>query len=183
MQKLSKLKELFKAEKRVRILAALGALGILLLCLSELLPNMHADKKESAQKANMQTDVDDFCTQTEKKLSELIAQVEGAGRVRVMLTIESSDEKIYAADEKTNAKTDGDTEQKSYDSQYVLVDGDSGDTGILLKTNAPKIKGVIIVCDGGENPTVANQITNAVSAALGVGANRVSVLKMKPAEE
>ena len=62
-------------------------------------------------------------------------------------------------------------------------DGDSGDTGILLKTNAPKIKGVIIVCDGGENPTVANQITNAVSAALGVGANRVSVLKMKSAEE
>ena len=85
MQKLSKLKELFKAEKRVRILAALGALGILFLCLSELLPNMHADKKESAQKANTQTDVDDFCTQTEKKLSELIAQVEGAGRVQVML--------------------------------------------------------------------------------------------------
>lgn len=98
MQKLSKLKELFKAEKRVRILAALGALGILLLCLSELLPNMHSDQKEAAQKANMQTDVDDFCTQTEKKLSELIAQVEGAGRVQVMLTIESSDEKIYAAD-------------------------------------------------------------------------------------
>lgn len=68
MQKLSKLKELFKAEKRVRILAALGALGILLLCLSELLPNMHSDQKEAAQKASMQTDVDDFCTQTEKAI-------------------------------------------------------------------------------------------------------------------
>ena len=80
-------------------------------------------------------------------------------------------------------KNDGDTEQKSFDSKYVLVDSDTGDTGILLKTNAPKVKGVIIVCDGGGNPSVVNQITNAVSAALGIGANRISVLKMKPAEE
>lgn len=181
MQKFLKLKALFKSEKRVRILALLGALGILLLCLSELLPHTRTVQKEDTAKT--QTDVNDFCAQTEKKLSELIAQVEGAGRVQVMLTIESSDEKIYAADEKSNAKTDGDAEQKSYDSQYVLVDGASGDTGMLLKTNAPKVKGVIIVCDGGENPAVANQITNAVSAALGVGANRVSVLKMKSAEE
>lgn len=181
MQKFLKLKALFKSEKRVRILALLGVLGILLLCLSELLPHTRTAQKEDTAKT--QTDVNDFCAQTEKKLSELIAQVEGAGRVQVMLTIESSDEKIYAADEKSNAKTDGDAEQKSYDSQYVLVDGASGDTGMLLKTNAPKVKGVIIVCDGGENPAVANQITNAVSAALGVGANRVSVLKMKSAEE
>lgn len=181
MQKFLKLKALFKSEKRVRILALLGALGILLLCLSEFLPHTRTAQKEDTAKT--QTDVNDFCAQTEKKLSELIAQVEGAGRVQVMLTIESSDEKIYAADEKSNAKTDGDAEQKSYDSQYVLVDGASGDTGMLLKTNAPKVKGVIIVCDGGENPAVANQITNAVSAALGVGANRVSVLKMKSAEE
>lgn len=181
MQKFLKLKALFKSEKRVRILALLGVLGILLLCLSEFLPHTRTTQKEDTAKT--QTDVNDFCAQTEKKLSELIAQVEGAGRVQVMLTIESSDEKIYAADEKSNAKTDGDAEQKSYDSQYVLVDGASGDTGMLLKTNAPKVKGVIIVCDGGENPAVANQITNAVSAALGVGANRVSVLKMKSAEE
>lgn len=181
MQKFLKLKALFKSEKRVRILALLGVLGILLLCLSEFLPHTRTAQKEDTAKT--QIDVNDFCAQTEKKLSELIAQVEGAGRVQVMLTIESSDEKIYAADEKSNAKTDGDAEQKSYDSQYVLVDGASGDTGMLLKTNAPKVKGVIIVCDGGENPAVANQITNAVSAALGVGANRVSVLKMKSAEE
>lgn len=181
MQKFLKLKALFKSEKRVRILALLGALGVLLLCLSELLPHTRTAQKEDTAKT--QTDVNDFCELTEKKLSELIAQVEGAGRVQVMLTIESSDEKIYAADEKSNTKTDGDAEQKSYDSQYVLVDGASGDTGMLLKTNAPKVKGVIIVCDGGENPAVANQITNAVSAALGVGANRVSVLKMKSAEE
>lgn len=183
MKKLLKLKDLFQTEKRVRMLALLGLLGILLLFLSEFIPNMQSDKKETDLNPQAVADANDFCVQTEKKLSELIAQVEGAGRVQVMLTIESSDEKIYATDEKTDSKNDGDTEQKSYNSQYVLVDGASGDTGILLKTNSPKVKGVIIVCDGGENPTVANQITNAVSAALGIGANRVSVLKMKSAEE
>lgn len=180
MKKFLRIKELFKAEKRVRILAVFGVLGILLLGLSEIFPKYQTEKKSEETKAQTETD---FCTETEQKLSALIAQMEGAGRVQVMLTIESSDEKIYAADEKTNAKNDGNTEQKSYDSKYVLVDGDSGDTGILLKTNAPKVKGIIIVCDGGDNPSVENQITNAVSAALGIGANRISVLKMKPAEE
>ena len=183
MRKILHIKELFKTEKRVRVLAILGVPGILLLGLSELLPNPRSNKSAKEPKSQTETKETDFCSQTEQKLSALITQMEGAGRVQVMLTMESSDEKIYASDEKNNVKNDGDTEQKSFDSKYVLVDSDTGDTGILLKTNAPKVKGVIIVCDGGGNPSVVNQITNAVSAALGIGANRISVLKMKPAEE
>ncbi len=181
METFSRIKNLFQTEKRIRVLALLGALGIFLLCLSEVLPR-YKNTKEEAQKQTLQSE-SDFCSETEAKLAEVIAQMEGAGRVRVMLTLESSDEKIFAADEKSSSKADGENTQKSYDAKYVLVDGAAGDTGILLKTNAPKVKGVIIVCDGGGNPTVANQITNAVSATLGIGANRVSVLKMKPTEE
>ncbi|MGN0519487.1 MAG: hypothetical protein ACI4LB_01990 [Candidatus Fimenecus sp.] len=180
MEKLKRIQELFKSEKRVRLLAVLGAVGVLLICLSEFIS---FPSKQDAQAQTAEVSASDYCDTTEEKLEKIISQVEGAGRVQVMMTLESSDEKVYAADEKTDTKTGADTQQKSTDEKYVLIDNGTGDDGILLKTNAPKVKGVIIVCDGGDNPTVANQITDAVSAALGIGANRVSVLKMKQTEE
>lgn len=180
MEKLKRFKELFNSEKRVRILALLGALGVALLCLSEFVS--FPSSQEKTANADTLSEAD-FCTETEEKLEKTIGQMQGAGRVEVMLTLESSDEKIYAADEKTDTKTAADTQQKSTDEKYVLIDNGSGDDGILLKTNAPKVKGVIVVCDGGDDASVVNQITSAVSAALGIGANRISVLKMKQTEE
>lgn len=180
MEKLQKLKTLFQSEKHVRLLAILGAVGILLICLSEFVA-LPSEKSDSTEKS--ETSQTDFCESTEAKLEKIIGQMQGVGRVQVMLTLESSDEKIYAADEKTDTKSSGDTEQKSTDEKYVLIDGKTGDDGILLKTNAPKVKGVIVVCDGGDDPTVAKQITTAVSAALGIGSNRISVIKMKQTEE
>lgn len=179
MEKLKRIKALLQSEKRVRLLAILGAVGVLLICLSEFVSfSPNAGKKD----VSTETDTLDFCESTEDKLESIISQMQGAGRVQVMITLESSDEKIYAADSKTDIKTGSDTQQKSTDEKYVLIDDGSRDDGILLKTNAPKVKGVIVVCDGGDDPSVAKQITDAVSAALGVGANRVSVLKMKQTE-
>lgn len=179
MEKLKRIRDVFKAEKRVRLLVVLGAVGILLICLSEFIsfPVQQETKAESTQNA-----ATDFCATTEEKLKNVIAQVHGAGRVEVMITLESSDEKVYAADEKNDIKTGTDVEQRSTDEKYVLIDNGTRDDGILLKTNSPKVKGVIIVCDGGDDPTVVKQISDAVSAALGVGANHISVLKMKQTE-
>ena len=114
----------------------------------------------------------------------MLSKTEGTGRVEVMITLQSSDEKIYATDEKTNYKSSDSVTERTYDEQYVLSDNNSDDGGgIVLKTNAPEIKGVIVVCDGGDNSAVANQITNAVCASLGIQSNCVSVLKMKSGEE
>ena len=177
MEKLKKLKTAFQTEKRVRVLAVLGIVGVLLICLSEFIS--FTPKKEDIQ---TETQITDFCENTEEKLEAILAQMQGADRVRVLVTLESSDEKIYAADAKTDTKSGADSQQKSTDEKYVLIDKSNGDDGILLKTNAPKVKGVIVVCDGGDDPSVVKQITDAVSAALGIGANRISVMKMKQTE-
>ena len=52
----------------------------------------------------------------------------------------------------------------------------------VVRRSLEQCDDVIVVCDGGDDPTVAKQITDAVSAALGIGANRISVLKMKQTE-
>ena len=52
----------------------------------------------------------------------------------------------------------------------------------MLRTESPKIQGVVVVCDGGDNSKVKNDVTNAVSALLGINVNHISVLKMKNSE-
>ena len=42
-----------------------------------------------------------------------------------------------------------------------------------------KYCGAVIVAEGGEDPTVALALTRAVSAVTGLGADRITVMKMK----
>lgn len=180
MKLFENLKTKISKKKRIWILVAIGVLGVAFIALSEFLPA----KTDHVQEQQEQSDAvaTEYCAQTEQRLAEVIAEVQGVGRVKVMLTLEGSDEKIYAVDEKIEEKSGGDTAQKNVQSEYVLIDGSRGDEGMILKTNTPKVKGVIVVCDGGGNADVSNQVTKAVGTALGIGANRISVLQMKSEE-
>ena len=158
----------------------IGILAIFLLALSEFLP-----QGENANTKNTVSDdsEDAYCEAMESRLAALISEVENAGRVRVLLTLESSSETVYATDVSVQSDRDDGAVSESRDSEYVLIDGTGGDAGMVLRTQTPEVQGVIVVCDGANLPEVASAITQAVSTALGVGTDRVSVLKMKPEEE
>ncbi len=180
MEALQKLKTRLKNEKKVWIPVCIGILGIALLALSEFLPQ---EQESSVETAVNSTDDAAYCTELENRLSAVIADVENVGRVRVLLTLEGSAETIYATDVSVQSEQEGDTVSERRDSEYVLIDDSGGDSGMVLRTQTPKVQGVIVVCDGANLPEVASQVTRAVSTALGVGTDRVSVLKMKPEEE
>ena len=157
MKFLSDFKEKLKSEKKLFILVALGLLGILLIFGSEFIKS---PVKTETQQQEMDTQ-SDYCDTLEEKLKAVLSKTEGTGRVEVMITLQSSDEKIYATDEKTNYKSSDSVTERTYDEQYVLSDNNSDDGGgIVLKTNSPEIKGVFVACDGGHHPAVAQQITN-----------------------
>ena len=62
--------------------------------------------------------------------------------------------------------------------EYVIVDGSSGEQGIVVRQSEPKIRGVAVVCEGGGNQTVKQQIIETVTALLDISSARVSVAKM-----
>jgi stage III sporulation protein AG len=45
----------------------------------------------------------------------------------------------------------------------------------LVAVKTPKVRGVAIVCSGGENAVIREKITSTVSKALGISSSRVSV--------
>ena len=101
----------------------------------------------------------------------MISSIQGAGRAKVMVTLESSDENVYAVEEKSN--------DSSYENSVVIVENDDGENGILLKVTQPRIRGVAVVCAGGASPTVRQSIIDTLTAVLDISSARISIATMK----
>ena len=164
---IEKLRERFKNDKRLAIIVVLGIIGILLLTLSELIP----EKKEEKTELPAGTDLVQYEQSVEERLAELISSINGAGRTKVMITLNSGDESVYATQDKSG--------EKSYEKSYVVVKQDGDEGGMLLKVIEPEIRGVAVVCEGADSAAVKQEIINTVTAVLGVGTSRVSIAKMK----
>ena len=157
---------------------AAGILGIVFIVISEFIPKSSYKKAETGEQNK--NSVSSYEETLEKRLESIISSVDGAGRVQVMVTLDTSEQTQYAKDEKENSKSGDKSSEKSYEKKYVLTDDDGG---VVLKTTEPEVRGVIVVCDGGDNAAVKNGITSAVRAALSVDSNKITVLKMKNSEQ
>lgn len=105
---------------------------------------------------------------TSDKLSRILSKISGAGEVSVYLSEASSKEYVYQEDSGSNS-TD----------TVLITDASRNESGLVKQENAPIYRGAIIVCKGADNPAVQLSIVEAVSNVTGLGADKISVLKMK----
>lgn len=170
---LEKASEKFKTDKRIIVIVAVGILGIILLVISELIPD--SEVKSPPQTSQEEETQDNSVTELEKRLTELISSIDGAGNAKVMITLDTGDENVYAVQDKSSNSE----KSNSYDRDYIVIEKDGNEDGLLLKVVEPEIRGVAVVCEGADFPEVRSEIVNTVTAVLGVSSNRVSIAKMK----
>lgn len=176
-----KLKSVFTSDKKLAVLCAVGVLGVALLILSEFIPSgeKKAEKKESVTAAQSQ---ETYAEDIEKRLTEIVSSIDGAGKTRVMVTLESGAEQVYAKNERIKSDTSGGTalekENFSDEKEYVLIETDGNEGGMIIKLIQPKIRGVAVVCEGGGSDAVRQEITQAITAVLDISASRVYITKM-----
>lgn len=104
----------------------------------------------------------------EKRLAQTLSSVTGAGRVRVMVHLESGVEIVPAV----KTETEGDRSVTT-----VLT---VGGKPMILREIQPRIKGVIVVAEGAENATVKVNLLRAVATLTGVSVDAVQVFTMQP---
>lgn len=130
-------------------------------------------KTETAQPAQPEA----YAKQMETRLTELIRSIDGAGKTQVLVTLRSGEETVWARND--TMEHEADTSRLRSEQTYVLVRAGSDETGLRLKTITPGVQGVAVVCEGADDPQVQQRITQTVTAALGIGAAHVSVVKMQ----
>jgi len=105
---------------------------------------------------------------TEMELEKILSEMSGAGKIKVMISYESSDEKLVLKD------LDGTGGENT-----VMFSGSSEKEPFIYKSLSPQIGGVIVVAEGGGNIEIKSTIADAVSTILGIPLHKVKVLKMK----
>lgn len=113
---------------------------------------------------------------TEQRMAEMLQEIEGVGRVKVMLTLKSGSTLQLAED---NSSTQRDTELRR-DSEVVTLNRGSGQQEVVVtRETYPVYQGAVVVCEGADNAAVCLRVTEAVSVLTGLSSDRISVVKWK----
>lgn len=141
-----------------------------------------SDKTVEQKKESYEADM-------EKRLKDILSRVDGAGNVEVMLTISYGKELVLADDtvieqntaqEKDNAGGTRDTKNYSQDKKTVMYTKQNGNNEpVVIKEIEPKIEGIIIVSEGGDDVIVQSNLRKAAQALFNIPAHKIEVFKMK----
>ena len=175
----SQIMECIKGKKGLNIIFAVGLIGVLLIGLSSIL---HDNKKGKPAEAKASKTAEQFIAETEQKLTEIVSSIEGAGTSRVMVTLENGVEFVYAVEQDTNTDRQEDSgrvlERDDRQESIIVVDTENGRQGLLVTEIQPTVKGVVVVCQGGDQPLVQERIINTITTALNISSKRVCVTKL-----
>jgi stage III sporulation protein AG len=176
-----------KDKKAVRLLMIGLAAGLVLLTVSRFYNQPAAAvgvTPEPPAARQEKTGLSDL----ESGMEEILALVEGAGAVEVLINYSQGTETVVARNSTSDVHvTDeldaagGTREQnqtKIQDSVMTLRGQEGGEEPLVLYEIPPKIEGVIIVAEGGGDMFVKDALIRAASGFLGVDLHKVTVLKM-----
>ena len=106
----------------------------------------------------------------EDRLAKALSRIDGAGEVTVVLTVRDGPRQVLAQDSR---EEQGETET------VVISRGSSTQETVTVQELYPSYQGALLVCPGGDDPTVCLKLTEATSALTGLGADKISISKGK----
>ncbi|WP_461810206.1 OapA N-terminal domain-containing protein [Faecalimonas sp.] len=160
--------------------------GILLMVIA-IPSEKKEDRGEPVEKVSEKTAISSYTTKMEKKLEKVLGQVVGVGKTRVMITLKSTAEKVIEKDdENTNQSIEEEdaqggkrrTEERNKKEITIYEGRNEEQKPYVKKEMTPEIEGVIVIAEGGGNPTIVKNITEAVLALFDVDTHKIKIMKM-----
>lgn len=157
-------------------------LGILLMILS--VPRgkeRQVEKKEEPEKISQSTD---YIEKMERQLEGILEEADGVGKATVMITAKGTGEKVIEKDkdqtkEHSSSMNGEEREVTKSQEETVISQQEDEELPYVKQELNPKIEGVLIIADGGDDPQVISYITEAVQALFGVEPHKIKVMKRK----
>lgn len=164
-----------KIGRRNVALVVIAVVIMLLLLLSELFTS----DTEAVSKEDTEAYASQYIEKTEKELETLLEGINGAGKVRVMLTLENCYENVYAKGYNEKSEDKNDSLKSESEEEYIIIkNGSNTEACLVVKVYEPTVKGVAVIAEGAGNTQVKNAITQTVCALFDISTARVSVEKM-----
>jgi stage III sporulation protein AG len=128
--------------------------------------------------------VENYKAELESDIKEAVKNITGSKNISVVITLESSVRYSYADQREKSSANKTESEQQSTqndlkESYITIKTSDGGEQALLVTAKMPEIRGVAIVCEGGDDEIIAEKIKNAVTAAFGITSKRVYICGRK----
>ncbi len=123
----------------------------------------------------------------EEKLECLLATIDGVGTVKVMITLEDHGETLVEKDQATrhegttevdSAGGSRNTTDISREESTVFSGQGSQEAPFIRQVKYPKVSGVAVSAQGGEDPKTVQKITKAIQALFGIEPHKIIIVKM-----
>ena len=126
--------------------------------------------EESNDSGPGEAEWEDYRRGMEQELAELLSDMEGAGRVRVMITLQDGGEDFLEKDIKSSGE--------SYETDTVIFKNEKKESPYVSKRTTPRVDGVVVLVQGGNRAQVAANISDAIQALFGIEAHKIKIVKM-----
>ena len=143
-----------KPDKLKLAVIAMAVLGAALILLGGL-----SGEKPAEEEVNY-TEVGFYTAYLEERVANLCTSVAGVEHAAVFLTLDCSSEYIY--------NTEG-------ASDFLILSGSDGEEAVLLQEIYPRVRGVAVVCTGGDLPRIRETVTDLLAAALDLPTHKIKV--------
>lgn len=167
----------------------LGLFGALLLVIAlpageSKTPVQMPAKADEDAKEEREIPQEDSLSQLEKRLEEVLSLVDGAGRVRVMVTLKDNGAKVVEKDtaRETGSGLSGEA-ASSISESSVYERTDDGEHPYVSNELVPQVEGVLVVAEGGGNSYVKQNILQSVMSLFPLEAHKITIVKMSIQEE
>ena len=175
-------------EKMSVMQIVLIAVSVIVLIMLSLKDVFYTGSQNEIKEENetMEINNDEYVKELEGRLKTVLATVDGVGKVDVMITLKASAEKIalkdipVSSDITNEEKAGGDKKQQTNSkSEESTIYEENGKDKVpyVVKEIEPQIMGVVVVSQGGDNPTVKKEIIEAVQVLFGIETHMIKVMK------
>lgn len=165
-----------KLIKNPKLLVAVGIFGMLLVLISSFIPS--GETKESVKTGEYTAA--QYTSELEQSVKSIVKGISGDKNPTVVITLESGLKYSYVSASETDTSSSGggssEESRESKKQSFITVKtADGGEQALLVTEIMPQIRGVAIICKGGNDEIVAEKIENAVTAALNITSKRVYI--------
>lgn len=194
---MSKIYEWCRARMTKENMVVLALTGVLLMVAA--LPTDGGKRKEEADTSvsadGMSGKEQEQGTQSpsaglERRLEKFLSCMDGAGRVKVMITFSSSEEQVVEKDAPSGnvsqtSENDGAGGSRSVmtrqtqESTVYVTGRDGTQSPYVSKTLSAQVEGVTVLAEGGGSRAVQKNITDVIEALFGIEAHKIKVAKLK----
>ena len=165
----SKLLSKIRDIKHLDIAIVIIFVGVLLL----IYFNDFTSSKESDEVTQTFISYKSYTEDLEKRLTNVLSKIDGVGNVDVMVTLEGSPELViaYNIEEVNNLGNEGIVTKK----EPIIITKNGVSSPLVLSEVLPKIKGIVIVAQGGGDVKVKMDLLTATTKLFNVSVNCIEI--------